>query len=134
LSGQYLIDPAGPSFHFVWPAVLFFILMGMAATTYCYFVSETNNKRAPITRMAQRAQSIAWVVAVVGLALIGFRVGDAHIPIVGSRLVLYIAALGFVALAVYVAWFLRYVRPAKDAAYQQTLLRRQYQPRSRRKR
>jgi vacuolar-type H+-ATPase subunit I/STV1 len=134
LSGQYLLDPAGPTFHFVWPALVFFLLMGMAGTTYAYFVGETNNKRAPITRMASRVQTIGWTIAVIGLILIGFRVGDAHIPLVGSRLALYIVALGYVALAIYAAWFIRVVLPRKNAAYEQTLLRRQYQPRSRRRR
>jgi len=134
LSGQYLIDPAGPSFHFVWPAVLFFVLMAMAGTTYCYFVAETNNKRAPITRLSQRVQTIGWTLTVVGLILIGFRVGDARIPLVGSRLVLYIVALADVALLGYVLWWIRYVLPKKNAAYQERLLRRQYQPRARRRR
>jgi TRAP-type C4-dicarboxylate transport system permease large subunit len=134
LSGQYLIDPAGPSFHFVWPAILFFVLMAMVGTTYCYFVSETNNKRAPITRMSQKVQTIGWTLAVVGLILIGFRVGDAQLPLVGSRLVLYIVALGFVALLAYVLWWMRVVLPQKNAAYEERLLRRQYQPRARRRR
>ncbi len=136
LSGQYLLDPApgDAGFHFVIPAILFFLLMGMVGTTYCYVVSETNNKRAPLTRMAQRVQTIGWILAFVGLVLIGMRWGGAQIPVVRSRLVLYLAGLGFVALAVYVAWFLVRVLPAKNAAYQQTLLRRQYQPRSRRRR
>jgi len=134
LSGQYLIDPAGPSFHFVWPAVLFFVLMGMAGSTYCYFVEETNNKRAPITRMARRVQAIGWTLTVIGLVLIGFRVGDARLPLVGSRIVLYVVALGFVAVLGYVLWFLQVVLPEKNAAYEQSLLRRQYQPRSRRRR
>lgn len=106
----------------------------MAATTYCYVVSETNNKRAPITRMSQRVQTIGWTLAIVGLILIGFRWGDAHIPIVGTRLVLYIVALGFVALLAYVLWWMRFVLPQKNAAYQERLLRRQYQPRARRRR
>jgi TRAP-type C4-dicarboxylate transport system permease large subunit len=134
LSGQYLIDPAGPSFHFVWPAILFFVLMAMVGTTYCYFVSETNNKRAPITRMSQKVQTIGWTLAVVGLILIGFRVGDAQLPLVGSRLVLYIVALGFVALLAYVLWWMRVVLPQKNAAYEERLLRLQYQPRARRRR
>jgi len=134
LSGQYLIDPAGPNFHFVWPAVLFFVLMGVLSTTYTYFVAETNNKRAPITRMASRVQTIAWTLAVLGLILIGFRVGDARIPVVGSRIVLYLVALGFLALLGYVVWFLYSVLPQKNAAYERMLLRRQYQPRSRRRR
>jgi len=133
LSGQHLVDPAGPGFHFVWPAVVFFVLMGMAATTYCYIVSETNNRRAPITRMAQRVQTIAWILAVIGLLLIGLRVGDAHIPVLEARLVLYLVVLAYVALAAYLIWFLARVLPAKNAAYQQTLLRRQYQPRARRR-
>jgi TRAP-type C4-dicarboxylate transport system permease large subunit len=134
LSGQYLIDPAGPSFHFVWPAILFFVLMAMVGTTYCYFVSETNNKRAPITRMSQKVQTIGWTLAVVGLILIGFRVGDAQLPLVGSRLVLYIVALGFVALLAYVLWWMRVVLPQENVAYEERLLRRQYQPRARRRR
>jgi hypothetical protein len=134
LSGQYLIDPAGPNFRFVWPAVLFFVLMPMLGSIYCYLVEETNHKRAPITRMARRIQTIAWTLAVVGLVLIGFRVGDARIPIVASRVVLYLVALGFIALAGYVLWFMRFVLPEKNAAYEQTQLRRQYQPRSRRRR
>lgn len=129
-----MIDPAGPSFHFVWPAVLFFVLMAMVGTTYCYFVSETNNKRAPITRMSQKVQTVGWTLAVVGLILIGFRVGDAQIPLVGSRLVLYIVALGFVGLLGYVLWWRRIVLPRKNAAYEERLLRRQYQPRTRRRR
>ena len=133
LSGQYLIDAAGPNFHFVWPAVIFFLLMGMLSTTYSYFVGETNNKRAPITRMAARVQSIAWTLAVIGLVLIGFRVGDARIPVVGSRIVLYVVALGFAALAAYVLWFAYRVLPEKNAAYERTLLKRAYQPRSRRR-
>jgi vacuolar-type H+-ATPase subunit I/STV1 len=134
LSGHYLFDPAGPSFHFVWPAVIFFILMGMVGTTYCYLVSETNNKRAPITRMSQRIQAIAWTLTVIGLILIGFRVGDAQIPVVESRVILYIAAVGFLALLVYVLWWMRFVLPRKNAAYEERLLRRQYQPRARRRR
>lgn len=134
LSGQYLLGPAGPNFHFLWPALLYFVFMAMAATTYCYVVSETNNKRAPITRMSQRVQTIGWTLAIVGLILIGFRWGDAHIPIVGTRLVLYIVALGFVALLAYVLWWMRFVLPQKNAAYQERLLRRQYQPRARRRR
>ena len=134
LSGQYLLGPAGPSFHFVWPAVLFFVLMAMAGTTYCYFVSESNNKRAPITRMSQRVQTIGWTLTVIGLILIGFRVGDAQIPLVESRLVLYIIALGFLALLGYVLWWMRVVLPRKNAAYEERLLRRQYQPRARRRR
>lgn len=133
-SRQYLIDPPGPSFHYVWPAVVFFLLMGMLATTYAYYVGETNNKRAPVTRTAQRVQAIAWTLAVVGLLLIGFRVGDARIPLVESRLLLYLVALGYVALLAYVVWFLRVVLPAKNAAYEQTLLRRQYHPRARARR
>lgn len=134
LSGQYLIDPAGPAFRFVWSAVLFFPLMAMLGSLYCYFVEETSHKRAPITRMARKVQTIGWTLAVAGLILIGFRVGDARIPLVASRLVLYLVALGFMALAVYVLWFLRFVLPEKNAAYEQTLLRRQYQPRARRRR
>jgi vacuolar-type H+-ATPase subunit I/STV1 len=134
LSPQYLIHPGGPNFHFVWPAVLFFLLMGMLATTYAYFVEETNNKRAPMTRMARRVQSICWTLAVIGLILIGFRVGDARIPLVGSRLLLYIVALGFVGALAYVLYFLRFVLPQKNAAYELTLLRRQYQPRTKRRR
>jgi vacuolar-type H+-ATPase subunit I/STV1 len=134
LSGHYLLDPAGTNFRFLWPAVLFFLLMGMAATLYSYFVYETNNKRAPITRMSQRVQGIAWTLAVVGLILIGFRKGDAQIPLVGSRLILYLVALGFLALLAYVLWWLRVVLPQKNAAYQERLLRRQYQPRARRRR
>ena len=71
LSGQYLIDPAGPNFHYVWPAAIFFPLCAMLATCYAYFTAEANNKRAPITRMAQRVQGIAWAIAVVGLAMAG---------------------------------------------------------------
>lgn len=134
LTGQYLINPAGPNFHFVWPAVLFFLVMPMIGSTYCYLVEETNHKRAPVTRMARKVQAIGWTLAVIGLILIGFRVGDARIPVVASRLVLYLVALGFVAVAAYVLWFLRFVLPEKNAAYEQTLLRRQYQPRSRRRR
>jgi hypothetical protein len=134
LTSQYLIDPAGPNFHFVWPAVLFFILMGMVGSTYCYFVEESNHKRAPITRMARRVQTAGWTLAVCGLILIGFRVGDARIPFVASRLVLYLVALGFAALGAYAVWFIRFVLPEKNAAYEQSLLRRQYQPRSRRRR
>ena len=134
LSGQYLIDPAGPSFHFVWPAVIFFVLCAMLATTCTYFVAETNNKRAPITRMVRRVQGFAWTIAVIGLILIGFRVGDARLPLVGSRLVLYIVALGFVALVAYVLLFLRVQLPKLNAEYESRLLRRQYQPRSRRRR
>ena len=134
LSGQYLIDPAGPTFHFVLPAILFFVLMAMIGTTYCYAVSETNNKRAPVTRMSQRVQTIGWTLTVIGLILIGFRWGDARIPLVGSRLVLYIVALGFVALLGYVLWWMRCVLPQKNAAYEERLLRRQYQPRARRRR
>lgn len=133
LSGQYLLNPAGPRFHFLWPAVLFFILMGLAAMTYSYFVEETNNKRAPISRMARRVQSVAWTIAVVGLILIGFRMGDAQIPVLESRLALYVVALGFVALLVYVLCFLRFTLPKRNAAYETTLLRRQYQPRRRRR-
>ncbi|HEX6511309.1 MAG TPA: hypothetical protein VF157_03355 [Chloroflexota bacterium] len=131
-SRQYLLDAAGPNFHFVWPAVLFFLLMGVLATTYCYFVGETNNRRAPVTRMADRVQAISWTLAVIGLILIGFREGDAHIPVVQSRLLLFLVALGFVALAGYAAWWTRTVLPEKNAAYEQRLLRRQYQPRRRR--
>ncbi len=134
LSVQYLIDPAGPKFHFVWPAVLFFLLMGMVATTAAYFVAETNNRRAPLTRMVRRVQTIAWTLAVIGLILIGFRVGDASIPVVGSRIVLYVVALGFIALAAYVAWFVYRVLPEKNAAYERMQLRRAYHPRSRRRR
>ncbi|HLY67355.1 MAG TPA: hypothetical protein VKU60_17590 [Chloroflexota bacterium] len=134
LSGQYLIDPAGPIFHFVWPALLFFLLLAMVGTTFCYFVEETNNKRAPITRMAQRVQAFGWTLAVIGLILIGFRVGDARIPLVGSRIVLYADAFGFVVLAGYVLWFLKFVLPQKNAAYEERLLKRQYQPRARRRR
>jgi hypothetical protein len=134
LTGQYLIDPAGPNFHFVWPAVLFFILMPIIGSVYSYLVEETNHKRAPITRMARKVQTAGWSLGIIGLSLIGFRVGDARIPVVASRLVLYLVALGFVALAIYVLWFLRFVLPEKNAAYEQTLLRRQYQPRSRRRR
>lgn len=134
LTTQYLIDPAGPNFHFVWPAVLFFALMAMAGSSYCYLVEETNHKRAPITRMARKVQTAGWTLALLGIVLIAFRVGDARIPVVSSRLVLYVVALGFVAVAAYVLWFLRFVLPQKNAAYEQTLLRRQYQPRSRRRR
>lgn len=134
LSGQYLLGPAGPTFHFLWPALLFFVTMGMVASTYCYVVSESNNKRAPITRMSQRVQAIGWTLAIVGLILIGFRWGDAQIPVVGTRLVLYLVALGFVALLAYVLGWMRFVLPQKNAAYQERLLRRQYQPRARRKR
>jgi hypothetical protein len=133
-SGQYLLDPAGPSFHYVWPALLFFLLMGMIGTTYAYYVGETNNKRAPITRMSQRIQAVAWTLTVVGLLLIGFRIGDARIPLVGSRLILFLAGLGYVAVLGYLVYFLRVVLPRKDAAYQQTLLRRQYHPRPTRSR
>ena len=110
------------------------MLMGMIGTTYAYFVGETNNKRAPVTRMASRVQTIGWTIAVVGLILIGFRVGDAHIPLVGARLALYIVALAYLGLAAYVVWFVRVVLPRKNAAYEQTLLKRQYQPRTRRRR
>jgi len=136
LSGQYLLDPApgGSSFHYLWPALLFFVLMGMLASTYAYYVGETNNKRAPITRMSQRVQGIAWTLAILGLLVIGCRWGDASIPVVRSRLLTYILALGFLALLGYVLWFLQVVLPRKNAAYEQTLLRRQYHPRSTRTR
>lgn len=133
LSGHYLFDPAG-AFHFALPAVVFFVLMGMVGTLYCYCVSEVNNKRAPITRMSQRIQATGWIITVIGLILIGCRWGGAQIPLVQSRIMLYIAGLGFVALFAYVLWWLRFVLPAKNAAYQERLLRRQYQPRARRRR
>ena len=134
LSGQYLIDPAGQSFHFILPAVIFFVLCAMLATTWTYFVAATNNKRAPIARMARRVQGIAWTIAIIGLILIGFRWGGAALPLVRSRLVLYIVALGFVALGAYVLLFLRLQLPKLNADYESRLLRRQYQPRSRRRR
>jgi hypothetical protein len=134
LSGQYLIDPAGPNFHYVWPAAIFFPLCAMLATCYAYFTAEANSKRAPITRMAQRVQGIAWAIAVVGLAIIGLRKGDAAIPFVQSRLAMYIVALCFVGLAGYVVWWVRFELPKLNAAYEATLLRRHYQPRSRRRR
>ncbi len=136
LSGQYLLDPApgGSAYHYIWPALLFFVLMGMLASTYAYYVGETNNKRAPITRMSQRVQGIAWTLAVVGLVVIGFRWGEAAIPLVRSRLLLYLVGLGYVALLGYLIYFLRVVLPQKNAAYEQTLLRRQYHPRATRAR
>jgi hypothetical protein len=65
--------------------------------------------------------------------LIGFRMGDARIPLLESRIVLYLVALGLVALVAYVLWFLRFVLPEREEAYQQLQLRRQYQPRARRR-
>lgn len=134
LSKSYLIDSAGPDFHYVWPAVIFFLLMGMLATTYAYPVEQQNNKRAPLTRMARKVQTWAWTLAVVGLVLIAFRVADARIPFAESRLLLYLVSLGFLVLLGYVVWFLRFVLPDKNAAYEANLLRRQYAPRSRRRR
>jgi hypothetical protein len=130
LSVQYLLTPAGPNFHFVWPALLFFVLMGFLGSTFCYYIGETNNKRAPLTRTAQRVQGLAWTLTAIGLLLIGFRVGDARIPLVGSRLVLYLVGLGYLAVLGYLIWFLQVVLPQKNAAYEQTLLRRQYHPRA----
>ena len=133
LSTQYLLSPAG-GFHHVWPAVIFFPLCAMLATGYAYFTGEANNKRAPITRMASRVQGIAWTIARIGLALIALRWGEASIPFVNARLPMYVAALAFVVLALYVVWFIRVQLPKLNAAYEATLLRRQYQPRSRRRR
>ena len=106
----------------------------MLASSYAYFVGELNNKRAPITRMAGRVQGIAWTVAIIGVLLIGFRVGDAQIPLIGSRLVLYLVALCFLGLVLYVGWWLRYELPRRNAAYEATRLKRQYLPRSKRRR
>ena len=133
LSADYLLQPASGDFRFLWPALVFFVLCPLIATCYGYFVDQTNNKRAPVTRMAQRVTGIAWVMGVIGLVLVLFRWGDAHIPLVGSRLLMYLAALAFAVLLAYVLWFLRYELPKRNAAYESTLLRRQYQPRSRRR-
>jgi hypothetical protein len=133
LSTQYLLNPAG-TFHYVWPAIIFFPLCAMLATCYAYFIGEANNKRAPITRMANRVQGIAWTIAVIGLAVIALRWGEASIPFVNARLPMYIVAFAFVVLALYAVWFVRVRLPKLNAAYEATLLRRQYQPRSRRRR
>ncbi|MDE3074083.1 MAG: hypothetical protein KGJ86_01525 [Chloroflexota bacterium] len=133
-SRQYLLDPAGPRFHYVWPWLILFVFMGMLATTYAYWVAEEHHKRAPITRMSRRIRSIAWSVALVGLALIGLRVGDAQLPIVQSRLVLYLLALSYAGLAAFLAYYVSVVVPRLDAAHQVAMLRRQYIPRSKRRR
>ncbi len=132
LSGAYLLSPAAPQFRFVWPAVLFFLTMAMLSTTLAYLVEQQNYKRAPITRKVGQIRTWAWSIAIVGLVLIGFRVGGAAIPWIESRLLLYLVALCYLGLAGYLAYFLRYVLPKKNEAYEATRLRRQYQPRRRR--
>ena len=134
LSGDYLLGSAGGYFRYIVPAIIFFPMMAMAGTLFAYYIGQVNNKRAPITRMANRVQTIGWTIAIIGLVIVAFRWGDAHIPLVSTRLAMYVAALAFAVLAGYVVYFIRVVLPQKDAAYQQTQLRRQYQPRARRRR
>ncbi|MHB8619164.1 MAG: hypothetical protein ACYDAG_06275 [Chloroflexota bacterium] len=133
LSFQYLFGPAGPNFRFVWPAVLFFLFLAMASTTYAYYVGEVNNKRAPLTRTSRRVRTAAWIITLIGLILIGFREGNASIPLAESRFPLYVTAFAYVVLGGYLTYFLRVVLPKKNAAYEMTLLRRQYMPRRRRR-
>ncbi len=131
---QYLLDPAGPGFRFAWTWVALFLLMGMLATVYSYAVQQTNHKLAPITRMSKRVRSIAWTIVAIGLVVVGMRAGEAQLPLVQSRLLLYLLALSFLGLAGYVVYFMRRVLPKHNAAYEQSLIRRQYMRPAKRKR
>ncbi|HUZ78214.1 MAG TPA: hypothetical protein VMV93_11600 [Chloroflexota bacterium] len=131
---HYVLDPAPPAFRYLWPWVVFLVLVPMAGTTLAYLMEERHHKLAAIARVAKRLRDACWVLAMVGLILIGLRVGDAQLPLVRSRIVLYAVAVAYLAMAIWFGYYSAVVAPRLDAAHQEKLLRRQYLRSSRRKR